>query len=132
MCENNPNKILCVCSKYVCVCMCMCIWYVKKYGHDYEHSVSCRCVFERMMDVTIDMRRGESFLRAARYFRINLEVVYAETWKREEFVSASQRRKGGGRGAVKRENRQKKREGCRFIRVQTLIYDVNSGKNFAH
>lgn len=58
-------------------------------------SCTCRCVFERMMDVTIDMRRGESFLRAARYFRINLEAVYVETRKREEFVSAS--RTGGRR-----------------------------------
>lgn len=68
----------------MCVCVCVCIQHVKIFGHDYEYSVSCiyQCVFERMMDVTVDVRQGESFLRTARYFRINLEVAH-ETRKRE-------------------------------------------------
>lgn len=53
-----------------------------------------------MMDVTVDVRQGESFLCAARYFRINLEAAHAETRKREEYVSASR--------VAKREDRKRK------------------------
>lgn len=107
----------CTVSVYVCM-----MQHANKFGHNYMY-IGARhvCTYTSMRLWTDDGRcderedggRVESFLRAARYFRINLAAT-RQNWKEKNSFRLDEKGSKSGRGERTQIH----------SRVQTLIYDV--------